>query len=69
MTKTNEAKTIEINDKKYNLDDLSDTARVLIAHVQSLDTKIGQARFNLDQLQGGKNYFMAELKKELPEDK
>ena len=58
-------KVITINDVDYTEDQLSDEAKVCINHIGSLDQKIGSAQFNLTQLQGGREFFMARLKEAL----
>jgi hypothetical protein len=50
--------TITINDQDYTEDQLTDEQKVLINHVADLDRKIGSTRFNLDQLQVGRDAFM-----------
>jgi hypothetical protein len=63
--------TIVIDDQEYTEDQLTDEQKVLINHVADLDRKIGSARFNLDQLQVGRDAFMnmltASLNKETEE--
>ena len=59
---TEEKKVITIDDIEYTEDQLSDEAKVCINHIGSLDQKIGSAQFNLTQLQGGREFFMARLK-------
>lgn len=63
--------TITINDVDYTEDKLTDEQKVLINHIADLDRKIGSTRFNLDQLQVGRDAFMqmltASLKKETEE--
>ncbi len=65
-----EEKKVTIDDIEYTQDQLSDEAKGCINHIQSLDQKIGSAQFNLTQLQGGREFFMARLKLELetPQD-
>ena len=62
---------ITINDQDFTEDQLTDEQKVLINHVADLDRKIGSTRFNLDQLQVGRDAFMnmltASLKKETEE--
>ena len=58
-------KAITIDGVEYTEDQLSDKAKVFINHIGSLDQKIGSARFNLDQLQVGRDAFMSMLKAEL----
>lgn len=60
-----EEKKVTIDDIEYTEDQLSDTAKMCINHINSLDQKIGSAQFNLTQLQGGREFFMARLKAEL----
>ena len=52
---------ITINDVDYTEDQLTDEQKVLINHVADLDRKIGSTRFNLDQLQVGRDAFMQML--------
>ena len=60
--------SIVIDDVEYTEDQLSDEQKVLINHVADLDRKIGSARFNLDQLQVGRDAFMGMLKQNLQEN-
>jgi len=53
-----QTQTITINDKDYTEDQLTDEQKVLINHVADLDRKIGSTRFNLDQLQVGRDAFV-----------
>jgi hypothetical protein len=57
--------SIVIDDVEYTEDQLTDEQKVLINHVADLDRKINSARFNLDQLQVGREAFMARLKASL----
>jgi hypothetical protein len=59
--------TITINDVDYTEDQLTDEQKVLINHVADLDRKIGSTRFNLDQLQVGRDAFMNMLTASLKE--
>ena len=49
---------ITINDKDYTEDQLTDEQKMLINHIADLDRKIGSTRFNLDQLQVGRDAFV-----------
>ena len=60
-----EQKVITIDEVEYTEDQLSDEAKACINHIGSLDQKMASAQFNLIQLQGGREYFMAKLKEEL----
>ena len=50
--------TITINNIEYSEDQLTDEQKMLINHVADLDRKIGSTRFNLDQLQVGRDAFL-----------
>lgn len=56
---------IMIDDVEYIFDELSDKAKVLVQHVADLDRKVASARFNVDQLQVGRDAFFGMLKAEL----
>lgn len=60
-----QTQTITINGTDYTEDQLTDEQKILINHVADLDRKIGSTRFNLDQLQVGRDAFMAMLTKSL----
>ena len=62
---TEDKKVITIDDIEYTEDQLSDEAKACINHIGSLDQKINSASFNLTQLQGGREFFMAKLKQAL----
>ena len=49
---------ITINNKDYEESQLNDQQKVLINHIADLDRKIGSTRFNLDQLQVGRDAFV-----------
>jgi len=63
-----EEKKVVIDDVEYTESQLSDEAKACINHINSLDQKIGSARFNLDQLQVGRDAFVQLLKAELPQE-
>ena len=54
----NEKTPITVNDKEYFVEDMSDTQRAYLNHVQDLDRKLGNAQFNLDQLAVGREAFV-----------
>ncbi len=60
-------KVITIDDKDYTEDQLTDTQKVIINHINSLGQKIGSAEFNLDQLKVGKDAFTKMLRELLDE--
>jgi len=61
-------KVITIDDKEYTEDQLTDTQKVIINHINSLSQKIGSAEFNLDQLKVGKDAFIKMLTESLKEE-
>ena len=65
MTAEDKKAIITIDDQDYTEDQLTDTAKVCISHLNSLDQKIASAQFNLMQLQVGRDAFIARLKGEL----
>jgi hypothetical protein len=62
-----QTQTITINDVDYTEDQLTEEQKILINHVADLDRKIGSTRFNLDQLQVGRDAFMNMLTQSLKE--
>jgi len=62
---TNKTQTIDINGVTHNLDDLSPEQVALVNHVMDLKNKIDRARFNLDQLEFGKQAFVERLTESL----
>jgi len=56
-----EKKTITVNDKPYNVEDLDEQEIVMVNHVADLDQKLMAARFNVDQLQVCRDTFVGML--------
>jgi len=56
---------ITIDDKEYFFEDLSQHEQTVVNHIADLDRKISSSQFNLDQLNVGKNAFIAMLKESL----
>ena len=65
MSKKQKDQTVTINDKDYNVEDLSQEQVTLVNHVADLDRKISSSQFNLDQLGVGRNAFMTMLSEAL----
>jgi len=65
MAETQKDQTITIDDKEYKVSDLSPEQINLVNHVADLDRKLDSARFNVDQLQVGRNAFMSMLTESL----
>tara|TARA_R110002020_G_scaffold130237_1_gene291412 strand:+ start:79 stop:315 length:237 start_codon:yes stop_codon:yes gene_type:complete len=66
--KQKEQQTVVINDVEYKPEDFSEEQAMLVNHVADLDRKIQSSMFNLDQLQGGREFFMKKLEKALEEE-
>ena len=56
-----ESEIITINETDYNLDDFTDEQKTLFNHVQDLDRKITNVRFNFDQLTVSREAFAEKL--------
>ena len=63
-----EQQTVVINDVEYKPEDLNEEQVMLVNHVADLDRKIQGSVFNLDQLKGGREFFMTKLEEALEED-
>ena len=57
--------TININGKDYTEADLSDQQKHLLNHLLNLNQKIQSTAFQLEQLQGGRAFFMAQIEASL----
>jgi hypothetical protein len=66
--KQKETQMVVINDVEYDPKDFTEEQVALVNHVADLDRKIGGSMFNLDQLQGGREFFMKKLEKSLEDD-
>jgi len=62
-----EKKTITVNDQTHNLEDLSEQQLAMVNHLQDLERKISNARFNVDQLSVGKEAFIRLLEESFNE--
>lgn len=62
---TKEPKTVTINDKEYNINDLTDEQKVMLNHITDLDRKLNTTLFNADQLKVGQNAFVQMLSQSL----
>ena len=60
-TETENKQTVVINGEEHNVADLSQEQVALLNHVADLESKIRQISFNLEQANGGRNYFMGLL--------
>jgi len=64
----NEKTPITINDKEYNIEDMTEEQVTMLNHIQDLDRKLSSARFNLDQLNVGREAFINMLASSLEPD-
>jgi septal ring factor EnvC (AmiA/AmiB activator) len=62
-----EKKTITVNDQTHNIEDLSEQQVTMVNHLQDLERKISNARFNVDQLSVGREAFIKLLEESLSE--
>jgi hypothetical protein len=62
----NEKKTpVTIDEVEYVVEDMTPEQQMLLNHVADLDRKLNSARFNVDQLQVGRDAFFKLLKEKL----
>jgi hypothetical protein len=62
----NNTKTpLTIDGVEYQFEDMTPEQQVLVNHVADLDRKLASAKFNVDQLQVGRDAFFAMLKEKL----
>jgi len=60
-----EPQKLNLFDKEYLLDDLTDEQKAMVNHIADLENKISGTAFNLDQLTVGKEAFISRLKDSL----
>jgi hypothetical protein len=58
MMAKNEKKTITVNDVEHNIEDLTEQQIAMVNHIADLDKKLGNLRFNMDQLNVGREAFV-----------
>jgi hypothetical protein len=63
-----QTQTITINDVEYNLEDFTQEQAAILNHINDLDRKIGSTRFNLDQLNVGREAFVKMLAESLEQE-
>ena len=56
---------IVIDEKEYTFEDMTPEQQEMVNHVADLDRKISSGLRNIRQMQGGRNYWVQELKKSL----
>lgn len=56
---------ISIDGVEYDFNEMTEQQQALVNHVADLDRKLASARFNIDQLQVGRNAFFQMLKESI----
>lgn len=56
---------VTIDDKEYIFENMTDEQKMMLNHIADLDKKINGTKFNLDQLNVGKDAFVNMLKTSL----
>jgi len=59
---------VVLDDKEYEIENMADDQKVMLAHIQDLQRKIDGATFNLQQLQYGRQAFVSALKEALEKE-
>jgi hypothetical protein len=54
----NEKNLITINEKEYNVDEFTQEQQIALNHINDLSRKLDNARFNVDQLNVGREAFV-----------
>jgi len=67
MGKDNKPPIVTIDGVEYDAEKFSEQQVALVNHVADLDRKIGSTKFQLDQLQVGRDAFFSMLKQSLAE--
>ena len=68
MTEVTDKPTLQLNDKNYIIEDLSDQARYLVAQLQDLKTQEVQTKARLDQITVAAEGFKTMLENQIAED-
>ena len=65
----NEKTPITINGEEHYFEDLTEQQQAMVNHIADLDKKLGSLRFNMDQLNVGREAFINMLSTSLDEPK
>ena len=63
--RTQKKTPVIVNNKEYFAEDLTDQQKSMLNHIQDLDRKLKSAKFNVDQLNVGREAFISMLSKSL----
>tara|TARA_R100000951_G_C2591573_1_gene165201 strand:- start:182 stop:427 length:246 start_codon:yes stop_codon:yes gene_type:complete len=58
---------LTFDDKEYVIEDMTDEQKGILNHINDLQNKMNSMQFNLDQLNVGKDAFIAKLREALEE--
>ena len=67
MGNNNTKPQLIIDGVEYDIESLTDQQKTLLDHVADLERKVASAKFNVDQLQVGRDAFLNMLKQALAE--
>ena len=59
---------VVLDDKEYEIENMAEDQKVMLAHIQDLQRKIDGATFNLQQSQYGRQAFVSALKEALDKE-
>lgn len=68
MSKDTKKTQISVDGKDFAYEDMTAEQQTLVNHLVDLDRKLNSAKFNLDQLQVGRNSFMSMLTESLSKE-
>jgi|TARA_X000000950_G_C13799352_1_gene612845 predicted transcriptional regulator len=66
---TNDEPVLVLDDEKYIISDLSDTAKYVVANIQDIDNQLRNIQMKVDQLNMAKEGMTARLKEEVAKPK
>lgn len=64
----NEKTPITVNDVEYQYEEMTDQQQAMVNHINDLDRKMASMRFNLDQLNVGRDAFVNMLTESLEQE-
>ena len=66
IMENNEVEKVVIGDVEYEVNGLSDKAKISVAQLKDLQNQINISRMRLDQLLASQSAFMRDLREEVP---
>ena len=64
----NEKTPITVNDVEYQYEEMTEQQQAMVNHINDLDRKMASMRFNLDQLNVGRDAFVNMLTESLEQE-